>query len=429
MGSVSKPPASVSRSDPASQAAWAALPLTLREFGEIAGLRLSVALSDALRQAAELLFSESTHALTPTEREAILDAAEFARARRESLVADFLKHFEKRYLRACQYKPTIMAGYRIDFDSSQLKVIKHDLLDDSLDPGKIAEAIQNLSWGSLQDLTQCFGKLLGAAVISPNDIPLSPRLIEAAVSDATRDQIWRHDAKFRLVRSLRKYLPERVGYLYRDLSKHLSAMAVQTGVEEVVAAKPPHGQAGNEPVGSIPVPDNEKSSVAIDIAAGNKVAESTFVAAREVEARRQVEIPSLPDRRETVCLPAAQPALSDAEPQAAPLEEVQPVAQAMPSSDEQTGPAQAAAVLAALETGAWLEFREADGSLKELKLAWISPRKSLYLMTNHHGERALSMVAEDLAAALLDGRARVVMSRETSPSTGVVTDQHTKKTA
>lgn len=227
MGFVSKPPVGVRRSDPATKAAWAALPMPLREFGEIAGLRLSVALSDALRQAAELLFSESTHALTPAEREAILDAAEFARARRESLVADFLKHFEKRYVRACQYKPTIMTGYRIDFDSSQLKVIKHDLLDDSLDPGKIAEAIQNLSWGALHDLTQCFGKLLGAATISPNDIPLSPRLIEAAVSDATRDQIWRHDAKFRLVRSLRKCLPERVGHLYRDLSKHLSAMAGQ----------------------------------------------------------------------------------------------------------------------------------------------------------------------------------------------------------
>lgn len=429
MGFVSKPPASVSRSDPATQAAWAALPLPLREFGEIAGLRLSVALSDALRQAVELLFSESTHALTAAEREAILDAAEFARARRESLVADFLKHFEKRYVRACQYKPTIMTGYRIDFDSSQLKVIKHDLLDDSLDPGKIAEAIQNLSWGSLQDLTQCFGKLLGAAVISPNDIPLSPRLIEAAVSDATRDQIWRHDAKFRLVRSLRKYFPERVGHLYRDLSKHLSAMAGQADVEQVAVSTPSYGHAEDAAEVSIPVPDSAKSRVAIDVAVGNEVAESTFAAAREVVARRQVEMPSPPVRRETVCLPEALPALSDAESPAAPLEEVQPVAQAMPSRDEQTGPAQAAAVLAALETGAWLEFREADGSLKELKLAWISPRKSLYLMTNHHGERALSMVAEDLAAALLDGRAQVVMSRETSPSAGVVSGLHTKKTA
>jgi hypothetical protein len=100
-----------------------------------------------------------------------------------------------------------------------------------------------------------------------------------------------------------------------------------------------------------------------------------------------------------------------------------------PTGDAHIEAAQATVALAELESGAWLEFREADGSLRELKLAWISPRKSLYLMTNRQGARALSMVAEDLAAALRDGRARIVMPHEISASGCVVPGQCTKKTA
>jgi hypothetical protein len=430
MGFVAKPPACVIRSDPATKAAWEALPIPLRECGEIAGLRLSVALSDALRQAADLLFSETTHALTQAEREAILDAAEFARASRERLVADFLLHFEKRYVRACQYKPTIMSGYRIDFDSSQLEVVKHDLLDDSLDPGMIAEAIQNANWGSLYDLTKCFGKFLGAEGIKPNDIPLSPRLIEAAVSDATRDQIWRHQAKYRLVRSLRRFLPERVGHLYRDLAEHMYPMVQQADMEAAVVSTPSNDQAGDGFHESLPVPDINKNSVAIDVAPVNEVLEKALAVARDEVTRRQVERPIPFDRSESVCRPNVLPALPDPVAPTVPLEVIQPIAQVMLSTEEErSGVAQAAALLAELESGAWLEFREADGGVKELKLAWISPRKSLYLMTNHQGERALSMSSEDLAAALRDDRARIVMSRKTSTSACVVSGQHAKKTA
>jgi hypothetical protein len=100
-----------------------------------------------------------------------------------------------------------------------------------------------------------------------------------------------------------------------------------------------------------------------------------------------------------------------------------------PSGNEQIGAAQAVAVLPELESGTWLEFREVDGSLRELKLAWISPRKSLYLMTNRQGARALSMVAEDFAAALREGRARIVMPRETTKPASIDPGQHPKKTA
>ena len=91
---ANRSPARVSRSDPASRDAWAALPSTLRECGEIAGQRLSGVLSDALCQAEELLFSNSAKALTHGECEVMLNAAEFARVHRERMVKDVLRHFE-----------------------------------------------------------------------------------------------------------------------------------------------------------------------------------------------------------------------------------------------------------------------------------------------------------------------------------------------
>jgi len=61
----------------------------------------------------------------------------------------------------------------------------------------------------------------------------------------------------------------------------------------------------------------------------------------------------------------------------------------------------------ALQRGAWLEFAEPNG-LRRLKLAWISPMRSLYVFATHERRHALSLTDEGLAAALRDGRARIV---------------------
>jgi hypothetical protein len=50
-------------------------------------------------------------------------------------------------------------------------------------------------------------------------------------------------------------------------------------------------------------------------------------------------------------------------------------------------------------------------------------------MINRQGERALSMSSVDFAAALLDGRARIVMHREPSTPACAVAGNHTKKLA
>ena len=421
MGSLGKPSAIVSRTDAATQAAWEALPISLRECGEIASQRLCGILSAALRQAEELLFSASTQALTEAECEALLGAGEFARARRDGLVADFRKHFEQRYVRACQYKPRTITSYRIDFDASQLEIVQHDLLDDSLDPGMIGEAIQNTSWSSLHQLTLCFAKLLGAESIKPTDIPLSPSLIEASVSDAMRDQAWRHDAKYRLMRSLRRFLPERVGHLYRDLAEHLNPGKRQVDVIDVADST----FLDDQPAMPLAVINAEMSWDQINIAPSNEAVEFALPAASDAAVENQVRMQSPHDPSEIVDLPAKPHVVFEPADQAEPLENIQPKQQVMPPTRQ----AQIAMMLAGLEIGAWLEFREANGNLKELKLAWISPRKSLYLMINRQGERALSMSSVDFAAALLDGRARIVMHREPSTPACAVAGNHTKKMA
>jgi hypothetical protein len=87
-------------------------------------------------------------------------------------------------------------------------------------------------------------------------------------------------------------------------------------------------------------------------------------------------------------------------------------------------------LLAGLSVGSWLEFQEPDGAPRELKLAWISPRKSLYLLTNRQGERALSLSAVDFARALREGRAQAIHSpMESSGNEGSVSEQSIKKSA
>jgi hypothetical protein len=59
--------------------------------------------------------------------------------------------------------------------------------------------------------------------------------------------------------------------------------------------------------------------------------------------------------------------------------------------------------LAELKVGTWLAFREPDGATRELKLAWVSPQRSLFLLTNRQGQRALSLSAADLAKCIRTG--------------------------
>jgi hypothetical protein len=60
------------------------------------------------------------------------------------------------------------------------------------------------------------------------------------------------------------------------------------------------------------------------------------------------------------------------------------------------------------ERGMWFAFRQSDTVTRNLKLAWVSPLKSLYIFTTVHREEAFSLSAEVLAQNLRDGLAAVV---------------------
>jgi uncharacterized membrane protein len=55
----------------------------------------------------------------------------------------------------------------------------------------------------------------------------------------------------------------------------------------------------------------------------------------------------------------------------------------------------------------WLEFRTAEGARK-VKLAWVSPLRTLFIFSGAGRREAFSLSAEKLAAALNAGSARVL---------------------
>lgn len=467
---------------------WSDLPPALRECGEIAVLRLSSALDDALAQTSELLFTEATEALTPHEREAFLDAAEFARHHRRGIVYDFMRHFEERFIRACHRRPSTLLGHSIDFDVKDLRIIEHHVLDDSLEPGKITEAIQNACWQTLQSLTTQFRDLLGDQDLMPRDIPLGPKIIEAATSDAIRDQPWRHKAKQRLAHALRWPLAARVNQLYRDLVDHLSARDLKAfsvtapppGRQAATPAEP-QGQAAR-PVETALAPRDDGPFEAVRDTTGQESLETDASTAAWDEVARCLDVAGLPQvvtdflschwRKHLAAIHAgagpdsaawrdavstmddlvwslaAKPSREDclrlmegmpdllrrlgegmdalklrpdirndlltfltrhhaelvktslAQAPSATSAMAVPAADPAPAPDD---PGRIEKWMAGLKVGTWLEFREPGGDPRELKLAWISPHRSLFLLTNRQGERALSLSAEAFARMTREG--------------------------
>jgi hypothetical protein len=84
-----------------------------------------------------------------------------------------------------------------------------------------------------------------------------------------------------------------------------------------------------------------------------------------------------------------------------------------------------------LEPGVWLEFRGPYSAPRKLKLAWISPQRNLFLLTNHLGERALSLGSKDFATLLQEGGARIIPppNASTIASDTATPASHDKKTA
>jgi hypothetical protein len=201
---------------------WPAEQRPLQECGEIASLRLSSALADTLQLAAEQLLVLGAQAPGSHERDIFMEAADFAKMRRQMLADDFRQHFEQRYASACRRrKSNLISGHVIDFDVSHLRIVAHDQLEDVIDPAEITEAIRNGTWSPLYELTKWFREALAQSDTKPDDIPLGPKPIADAVCAAIKVHYRRHEVNHRLIRALCRLLPGRVNQVYLDLVGHL----------------------------------------------------------------------------------------------------------------------------------------------------------------------------------------------------------------
>ncbi|MFZ6649088.1 DUF1631 family protein [Undibacterium sp. TJN25] len=65
--------------------------------------------------------------------------------------------------------------------------------------------------------------------------------------------------------------------------------------------------------------------------------------------------------------------------------------------------------VANLERGIWLEFTRKTGETARVKLAWVSPMRSLYIFTSSQKEKSFSVSAEELEQAFREKRAQVLV--------------------
>ncbi|MBC7503237.1 MAG: DUF1631 family protein [Herminiimonas sp.] len=62
----------------------------------------------------------------------------------------------------------------------------------------------------------------------------------------------------------------------------------------------------------------------------------------------------------------------------------------------------------ALERGMWLEFSAPDASSKQLKLAWVSPLRGLFIFSTKERQEAFSLTADELAQRFREQRTRQI---------------------
>jgi len=67
------------------------------------------------------------------------------------------------------------------------------------------------------------------------------------------------------------------------------------------------------------------------------------------------------------------------------------------------------AQVAGLQTGAWVEFRQKSGMSVKVRLAWVSPMRSYFVFATRERKEAFSLSDEELAQALRERRAAVLM--------------------
>ncbi|WP_254451915.1 DUF1631 family protein, partial [Duganella vulcania] len=118
-----------------------------------------------------------------------------------------------------------------------------------------------------------------------------------------------------------------------------------------------------------------------------------------------------PERQLEISMQVAQQAAErrlelQAKAEAAEKAEAEARAARQPAPEEED----AAIEVDSLTRGMWLEFEQEDGGSRKVKLAWISPLRTLYIFSTAARQEAFSMSGEQLAKRFLDQTVQVVRS-------------------
>ncbi|MDQ2990830.1 MAG: DUF1631 domain-containing protein, partial [Pseudomonadota bacterium] len=90
------------------------------------------------------------------------------------------------------------------------------------------------------------------------------------------------------------------------------------------------------------------------------------------------------------------------------LEKEEALAAAEQAEAQQAEADPAVVTVDGLERGMWLEFSQPDGSAQTVKLAWISPLRSLFIFSTGARKEAFSLTVEKLAEAYRENTVRLV---------------------
>jgi hypothetical protein len=93
--------------------------------------------------------------------------------------------------------------------------------------------------------------------------------------------------------------------------------------------------------------------------------------------------------------------------EAAQQDALRRIAQEQAAQEEMPEPDDAVSLVDTLERGARLEFSQPDGGVRKLKLAWVSPLRTLFIFSGGLRQEAFSLPAEKLVEALRAGSVRV----------------------
>jgi hypothetical protein len=141
----------------------------------------------------------------------------------------FKKYFEKRHAYARKRGPSPLTGQSLGFDSNQLSLVEQDTQVYAVEPDAMIEAIRSGTWQTLPEVANGYRSMLNDTGLQPVDIPVGPRVIGHAVTDAINALYGTQEHKQQTYRALCRLVADVVNPVYRDLGHYLSTGDVPPG--------------------------------------------------------------------------------------------------------------------------------------------------------------------------------------------------------